>query len=209
MSSCSFFRRVQDSFRFAALCSLGFAGLHLRAAPVVVGLVSFDNLIPGAPGAPGVNGFTIQNFTGSNTLPGTPDSPISFENAAVVLNGTQTVDVGTVDPGSVQPGALQFPDTQTFTEANFSATLSTLFFTITGQQYEASSNLLTADLIPSTPPDLAAGTDFVILTVDASPVVAAAAPEPGSLMLLAGGGVLWFTLFGCRATLRTRRSVNL
>jgi hypothetical protein len=50
-------------------------------ADIGLGYISFDNLIPGTPGSPGVNGFTIANLTGDpssggNDLP--PDFPLSL-----------------------------------------------------------------------------------------------------------------------------------
>jgi hypothetical protein len=166
-------------------------------SPIVLGVLSFDSLIPDAPGAVGVNGFTIYNFTGANSLPGTPDSAISFLNASLLLNGTQGVNVGEVDPGSVQPLNLQFPTTSLFTDAEFSAMLSTTSFTIDGENYVASSDMLTAVLVPSSPPELAAGTDFVLLEVDASPATVGV-PETGSLWMMLMSAVSIGLAFLCR-----------
>jgi len=173
-----------------ALFCLSACVLEAQAGPIVVGVLSFDSLIPDAPGSTGVNGFTIYDFTGDNSLPGTPDSGISFLDASLLLNGTQVVNVGEVDPGSVQPLNLQFPSTILFTDAEFSATLSTTSFTIDGENYVATSDMLTADLAPGSPPDLAAGTDFIPLEVDASPATASV-PEAGSLwiMLMSGASI--------------------
>jgi len=167
-----------------AIVSLITCCLGAKADPVVVGVLSYDSIIPGAPGAPGVNGFTIYNFTGPNGQPGTPDSPLSFLNSSVLLNGSQGVDIGQVDPGSVQPGDLQFPDNTLFTDAEFSATLNTTLFTINGQNYLAASDQLTGDLQPMVPPDLIAGTDFAVLTIEASPVSPSPIPEPSSIWLV-------------------------
>jgi hypothetical protein len=156
------------------------------ASTITVGLISFDEVVPGAPGTPGINGFTIYNFTGSNSQPGTPDSSISFLNTSITWDsGANTDVVGTVDPGSVQFPSLQFPDSQLITDALFQATLSTTTFTISGQTYLAASDAVTVDLLPSTPPDLQAGVDFALIDIEASPTVTAT-PEPGSVWLLFG-----------------------
>ena len=154
------------------------------ADTIVVGAISFDTGVPGTAGSPGTELFTIQNFTGLNAQAGTPDSAISFLNSSFLLNGTQTVNVGSVDPGSLQPAALQFPDTTVFTGASFTASLSTLTFTLNGQTYAATSNLITADLTPAIPPDLTPDVDFVTITVDASVVTSTATPEPGAAWLV-------------------------
>lgn len=165
------------------LIALFFSALPAQADVITIGVVSFDNIVPAGNG-PGTNGFTIYNFTGSNSQPGTPDSPLSFLSTSLLLNGTQTLNVGTVTPGSVQPLNLQFPTTTLFTSADFMATLNTTSFSVGGQNYVAASDQVTADLLPSSPPDLAAGTDFAVIDINASPV-SASVPEPAPI---------WFTL---------------
>jgi hypothetical protein len=190
----------------AIMVAIGLIAVPLKAKAdtIVVGVLSFDSLIPDGNNpdgsiAPGTNGFTIFNFTGANSFPGTPDSPLSFLDTSLLLNGVQTVNVGEVDPGSVQPLALQFSTTSTFTDAQFTATLNTVFFTIGGQNYVANSDQVTADLSPSSPPDLAAGTDFVVLDIDATQVNAAPVPEPASLWLVFGpaASLLWRRVRRC------------
>lgn len=181
-------KACRSSSRVLRTAILGLIGLfcfgtHASADPVVVGVLSFDSIIPDAPGAVGVNGFTIYNFTGANSQPGTPDSAISFLGASLLLNGSQSVSIGDIVPGSVQPADLQFPTSDAFTEADFSATLGTTFFTIAGQNYHASSDQLTGMLLPGSGPNLAAGSDFLVLTIDASP---STVPEPSTFCLLLG-----------------------
>lgn len=168
------------------LASLFWLSFQLKADSITVGVVSFDSIIPPAGLLPGTNGFTIYNFTGANSQPGTPDSPLSFLNASLLLNGSQSVSLGTVAPGSVQPAALQFPTTEAFTEADFTATLNTTSFTIAGQNYVATSNQVTADLLPSTPPDLMEGTDFVAIDINAALAIPSAVPEPNAFWLALG-----------------------
>lgn len=165
---------------FVGLCALA---LGARADVITVGVVSFDSIVPAAPNSPGINAFTIYNFTGTNSLPGTPDSALVFLDTSILINGTQSVDVGTVSPGSVQAATSQFPSTTLFADAQFSATLDTTALTIDGQDYVAASDQLTADLAPSTPPYLLAGTDFAVLEINASLAGLAAVPEPTSFWL--------------------------
>jgi hypothetical protein len=187
---------IRHTAALAFIC-LSACVLEAKADPIVLGVLSFDSLIPDAPGAVGVNGFTIYDFTGDNSLPGTPDSAISFLDVSLLLNGTQSVSLGEVDPGSVQPLNLQFPTSTLFTDAEFSATLSTPSFTIDGVNYVASSDILTADLAPGSPPDLAAGTDFITLEVDASPATTAV-PEADTLWMLLMSGAFIGLAFLCR-----------
>jgi len=178
-------------FRKSIAVRLIFIGLlagacfPLSADSLIVGLMSFDNLVPAATDADGVNVFTIYNFTGAFALP--PDAPVitplDFLTTAVTLNGSDVVNVGTISPGSTQALSLEFPTSQEFTSALFSATLSSLTFSANGQTYLADSNLITATLLPSAPPDLTAGVDFVLLTIEASPSEATV-PEPSSYVFL-------------------------
>jgi hypothetical protein len=155
-----------------------------KADNIVLGVLSFDSIIPDAPGAPGVNGFTIYNFTGPNAQPGTPGTAISFLNSSLLLNGSQLVNIGQIDPGSVQPLDLQFPSTNPFTDATLSATLSKTLFAINGKNYFAAGDQLTGDLQPLFPPDLTAGTDFALLSIEANPVASSPVPEPAYLWLV-------------------------
>ena len=165
--------------------SLAASGLQVKADTILVGVLSFDSVVPAAPGAPGINGFTIYNFTGTNSQPGTPNSALSFLNTSVLLDGSQTVNIGTIAPGSVQPASLQFPTATVFTDAEFSATLDTNSFTIAGQNYVATSDLVSADLTPATPLDLEAGSDFVELQIEAT-LSSTIVPEPAVFWLSFG-----------------------
>lgn len=179
------FRQLGRQAGLLAVAGCGVFSMTAKADTIVVGVLSFDNIIPAGNGVPGTNGFTIYNFTGANAQPGTPDTAISFLNTSVLLNHAQSTDAGVVTPGSVQPAALQFPSDQSFTDAQLSATLSTTMFDISGTAYVAASDVLTAELTPATPPDLVAGSDFVLLSITASKA-GAAAPEPGAFWLTLG-----------------------
>src|SRR5204863_8566545 len=63
------------------------------ADTINVGFISFDGFIPGVASAPGVNEFSINNFTGDASLGGfelPPDFPVlvfvTFKNAALTVN---------------------------------------------------------------------------------------------------------------------------
>ena len=167
------------------------AGGVASASSITVGLLSFDNLIPDAPGAPGVNVFTVYNFTGSNSFP--PDAPVtdslSFLNTTLTPDGSGGIGFGEVDPGAVQAATLEFPTSTTFGSVAFQADLSSSIFMAGGVEYDAASGMVTASLLPSSGPSLVAGTDFVVLTVDASPVNLSAVPEPPSGWLVLLGGI--------------------
>jgi len=162
---------------------------------VDLGYISFDNLIPAAPGSPGVNGFTIANLAGDTSTGGSEAPPgfpvltfVTFLNSSLELfsgASTQTVSLGSLGPGIFNPFALQFPDTSTFSSARFTATLDTTGFALDplagSGTFTASSNLISVLLQPSSGHALLAGTDFALISVSSQPT---AVPEPNHLMLL-------------------------
>jgi hypothetical protein len=147
---------VASASLLAAATLVSLTCAPLSADTIGLGVFSFNTLIPGAPGSPGVNDFAIDNFTGSSALP--PDFPatdaLTFMNSAVVLTmqggSQQTVSLGDLGPGSVTPTALQFSATTNFTSAVFTATLSPTIFAISGGgSFQASSSQISAILSPS------------------------------------------------------------
>ena len=167
---------------------------------VDVGLISFDNLIPGDANNPGVNLFNISNFTGDPLLAGfalPPDFPVldflTFSNSSLTLNsgGVSTViSLGDIGPGALSPtDPVQFPDTASFSSVVFTANLNQASFRVDGGgAFVAQSTAIVAQILPSSGASLAAGFDFAVITVDeATP----SAPEPGSAYLLvAAAGAL-------------------
>src|SRR5882672_914927 len=89
-----------------------------HADPINIGFISFDNFIPAGGGVAGVNGFTINNFTGNPAAGGfalPPDfpvfTPLSLANSvmSVVIGGViSNIALGSFAPGIFQPGSLQF-----------------------------------------------------------------------------------------------------
>ena len=100
--------------------------------------------------------------------------------------------LGDIDPGISNPVELQFPDTDIFSSATFSATLDTLTLDLDGGgSITLFSPTIEAALLPSAGGDLVPGTDFVLLTVsDELPAV----PEPSSYILFATAIVATFRL---------------
>ena len=154
------------------------------ATTINLGIVSFDVLIPGASSAPGVNDFGLNNMTGDPAAGGyalPPDFPVvsnaAFDNSTLTLLGTQgtlTFDLGNLGPGSYNPTALDFPATDSFSSAIFSATLSPdALHLADGSSFMTGTQSLRAVLLPSTGQFLSPGTDFALVQISDT-------PEPGS-----------------------------
>ena len=186
--------RLSGEFSYILL-AICFAGLTCQAsaAPVAInlGVFTFDVLIPGTAQSPGLDQFTINNFTGLNNL--VPDFPIAdsvtFQNISVNF-GSGAIAISDVGPGSVQPSALTFLDTNQFTSATFQATLSgSQFLLADGTTLILSSNVVSGVILPSQGSDLNAGVDFALLTVNGTIV---SIPEPFSWGLALAAFVFLF-----------------
>jgi hypothetical protein len=169
-----------------------------------VGYLSLDVLIPGAPGSPGVNAFTIGDLTGDPFAGGfavPPTFPVitslTFKDSSLVLvsgGSSQTFLLGDIGPGFFSSHALEFADTEDFSSATFSATLDTTSLQLDGGgSFTASSALISALLLPSSGNSLVAGTDFVYINVSDE---VSAVPEPASCLLV---GTVLFWLWPKRA----------
>ena len=169
-----------------------------------VGYLSLDILIPGAPGSPGVNAFTIGDLTGDPFAGGfavPPTFPVitslTFKNSSLVLVSggfSQTFLLGDIGPGFFSSNELEFADIEDFSSATFSATLDTTSLQLDGGgSFTASSALISALLLPSSGNSLVAGTDFVYIDVSGE---VSAVPEPASFLLL---GTIVFWLWPKRA----------
>lgn len=191
--------------KLACVISLGAAALFAPAGradvTIDLGFVSFDNVIPGEPGSPGVNGFSVYNFTDAFALP--PFFPsltsVTFMDAMLDLSGPspQSLSLGELAPGAYDPITLgtTFPDTALFTSATFSAALSETTLNLAGGGlFLADSATINLILSPSSPPDLTAGVDLGLITVSGQ----LATPEPASIILLATAVFVLLRLFGRR-----------
>ncbi len=170
------------------LFSILVLGIFLAMLPVAamadsvsVGDLEFNNL------SPGVNNFTVNNFTGSNNLGFFPVADnVTFDNVVLVAtesNGTiLTFDLGNLAPGT--DTSAQVAGGLLFTQVVFSATLEPSTFTLTN----GSSGTFVADptlsftLYPSSGPDLVAGVDLGIINASSVPE-----PEPSTFSLFALG----------------------
>jgi hypothetical protein len=184
-------------FRIAAVAMgvLAFSGVS-EAAIINLGVISLDTLIP-AGSAPGVNVFTINNFTGDPGAGGfalPPDFPVltdtAFLNARLTVStaaSSMVINLGNLGPGSYTPVELQFTDTLSFTSAVFAATLNPAALLLSdATTFIPGSLLITATLSPTAGTTLQPGIDFAVVT--ASDV---AAPEPSTWTLLAVGFLLY------------------
>ena len=171
----------------AAIVALLFSAAVCPAGEISIGYLSFDILIAGAPGSPGVNTFTVGNLTGDplsggNDLPPTFPvlTPLTFQNSSLVLwsgGSSQTIQLGDIGPGFLSPFSLEFADTMLFTSADFSATLDSTNLQLDGGGgFTASSDAISAMLLPASGNSLVAGTDFTLIQV-------APEPEPFRLIL--------------------------
>lgn len=179
-------------FTFAiGFCLFGSSGLY--AETLNLGVISFDSLIPGAPGLPGINGFTFSNFTGDPATGGfalPPDFPsltgVSFTSGSVSLNagGPPLVfALGDIGIGSFNPIDLQFPDTVNFSAAVFSAGLDqTTFLLADGNIFVATSPALSVTFLPSSGSALVPGVDLALITVSGTLQAPGAVPEPATLL---------------------------
>ena len=171
------------------------------AATVSSGFLAFDTLIPGVPGSPGINVFTINNLTGDPGAGGfalPPDFPVvtsvTFKNARLAVvssSGTENIVLGDLMTGLHGPTALQFSGAQQFSQATFTAEIDPLTWDLSGGgTFAPISNAIVATLRPSSGGFLTAGTDFVVFNhSDVSAI-----PEPATfglpLLALSAGWLL-------------------
>jgi hypothetical protein len=182
MQGVSSLRRALFAIVCLSLLAL-LAATVCPAATVPVGVVSFDIFIPPDTGSPGVNVFTIANLTGDPASGGfalPPEFPVfsslAFLDAQLTIDG-RAFDLGDIGPGSVSPDTLLFPDTDLFSAATFSATISQTTLTLDdGRTFRAASPRIVAALTATSGTNLQPGIDFVLITVSEI-------PEPGTYSL--------------------------
>jgi hypothetical protein len=191
-------RRVSFALALLTTALLLSVPVAATATTLAIGVVTYDTFIPG-PG--GTNAFFVSNLTGGFALP--PDFPVATE---LVLQSPLMQWSGVAgspfDFGGVGIGAgshdpdlqLQFPDTDLFASAKFTATIDHSTFQLAdGRFFAAVSTTVEAVLID--PTGLLAPGDFAVLTVDANEIRPQAVPEPGTLTLV----VTALAAFGARA----------
>jgi hypothetical protein len=166
------------------------------ATTIDLGFISFDNLIPDSS-TPGVNVFDIYNFTGATwSLP--PDFPVISEitllSATLTLDGSggpMVISLGDIVPGMFNPPASdEFTDTETFTSATLTATLSGQVLDLfDGSTFTPASETVTAAILPSSGDTLQANTDFAVITASGESDI----PEPATAALLSAAllALLW------------------
>jgi hypothetical protein len=169
-------------------------------ADIGLGLLSLDELVPGA-----VNTFTVNNFT---LIFNSVDFPVSdtliFQNSTLTLTRADGIFIapiflGDLGPGSNSDPSLEFGSDVLFTSAEFTATLSSLTFGLfDGTTFAADTAALDVILLPSSGnSNLVAGVDLVPITVSGSTAVSAV-PEPSAWLLLV-------TAVGLTAALQGRK----
>jgi hypothetical protein len=186
------------------ICGLALiASLSAKANFIDLGVFSFDSFIPGGPSSPGINAFNIANFTGAFDLP--PSFPVidnlTFQSATLTLfqsgQAPQIFTLGDIGPGFLLDAfgnpVVQIPDTEVFTSAELTATLSATTFALSGGgSFAASSAAIDTLLSPSSGSALSPGVDFALIQASSGPVPT---PEPTSIVfllttLLASAGIV-------------------
>ncbi|MGH9354068.1 MAG: hypothetical protein ACRD2G_18215, partial [Terriglobia bacterium] len=116
---------------------------------------------------------------------------VTFQGGA-----TQTFNLGDIAPGELLDTngnpIVQFPTTENFTSAEFTATLNPTTLTLSDGTSFTADGSITADLTPSSGSTLVAGTDFAL--INAEPVQVTPVPEPSSLLEL-GADLIAFCAF--------------
>ncbi len=167
-------------------------------ATINIGAISFNEFVPNIPGVPGINSFDIQNLTGTFSLP--PDFPVSdaliFQSGSFQLFQGSTL-WGTFTLGNIGPGPLldlsgspfvQVPGDLLFTSARFLATLSSPTFTVDGGGVLVANSLsIDALFLPGSGPNLIAGVDSALISINANPPSAVPEASSGWLLLIGIG----------------------
>lgn len=179
-----------------AIVLLTFGVGFAKAGEVTIGLLSFDVFIPSSGAAAGINSFDVFNLTGPSYGPavGPPyaSDPLTFDSASLTLNfssgSSESISLGDISPGELLDSSgnpiVQFPSTDDFSSAVFTATLTPTTFTLSDGTTFAASGDITADLTPSSGSALVAGTDFAVINAESAPVISAAESSPFLSFLL-------------------------
>lgn len=170
---------------------------NARAGLVNLGVINFSTLIPANPPDPGVNAFSIGNFTGDPGSGGfalPPDfnvyTPVTFLNSTltIVIGGvSQDIPLGDLAPGFHNPASLEFSSDTLFDSATFTATLSTTSLTLDdASSVTAASDELSVTLSPTAAGTLTADIDLAVITAETIDPETGV-PEPSTTLLLTAG----------------------
>jgi hypothetical protein len=204
--------RLQHMWTMRA-CLAIFAGLfcaqNATGAPISIGTLAFDELIPGATSV-----FSISNYTGDPASVGfalPPDfpslTPVTFTNASLVLVAdggiVTTLDLGDIGPGPLLSTTgdpllmLQFPVSAALLSARFTATIATGSLALAGASgslalaggdtFEPATLSILAELLPGLDPFLVPGAAMTTIDVDGTRVAAVPEPMTATLLLIGGG----------------------
>lgn len=167
-----------------------------KSETINVGVLSFDEFIPGSNDSPGVNAFNFSNFTGAFAFP--LDFPViddlTFQGAVLTLFPdslpSQVLSLPNIGPGFLlDPGGnpfAQVSESLAFTSARFTATVIPATFTLSdGRVFSVSSSTIDVLLLPSSGIHLTPGADQALITVSGS--ASTSVPEPSSWSTLAVG----------------------
>lgn len=186
-----------QTMRRAILVLTACAGFVLapavRADELALGTISFNNPLPGS-----TNSFDITNISGDTTGFYT-STAATFMNATLTLSDGEVIVLGDIaaQDSITFPDlpAVQFPAADTFTSAEFKATLDvTNFLLPDGTTFTGSSTIDTL-MLPSSGNDLVAGTDFAIINASSAPNTVS---EPA--VWLTGAPLFWLFRKVRRAT---------
>jgi hypothetical protein len=167
-----------------------------EATSIPVGVLAFDTFVSGPDGT---NAFFLYNFTGDPGSGGfalPPDFPVvtPLVFTAPLLEWTGPAgspfnfgNVG-IGPGAHDPEPqIQFPDSDLFTSARFTALLNLSVFQLAdGRFFSASSTAIDISLV--NPAGALAIGDFAVLTIEADEITEpppSQVPEPATLTLVA------------------------
>jgi hypothetical protein len=180
----------------------------IRADDVPIGYISYDMY------QPGLDSFSIYNFTGDAALP--PDfnvvTPLNILNATLVLTGPSAsaspISLGTIGPGPLLDDmgnpllSLQFDSLSTFTSATLMGTLDTTNVLMADNTTSQLNPNIFFTLYPSSGNSLQAGVDFGIIYAGV-PVVGV--PEPSVFLLILSGFAAFLVFW---LVLRAKQNTN-
>ena len=197
--------RLQHMWTMRA-CLAIFAGLfwaqNATAAPISIGTLAYDELIPGATSVFSISNFTGDPASGGFALP--PDFPsltaVTFTNASLKIvadGGVETIlDLGDIGPGPLLSSTgdplpiLQFPVSVALLSARFTATIAAGPLALDGgDTFTPSALTIFAELLPDIDPFLVPGAAFATIDVDGTRTAAVPEPVTATLLLLGLGAV--------------------